>query len=384
MEPLPPAAPAANPPSPPSPILGGSRLRWLVLGVVACALLPLFFSWPATSMSKQQAAVFNAYWEQIVELKIANPLFDYRKAFEPGKNEAKRNFRLTVPLLARVTGTGITGVTVIRYALQLALLVALLLAAERACRDRLIALAVALAVAGTTVGTEVWRDLCLWFDNCAHAFMALALVATSPWAAGATVFLAALTDERALLGVPLLMVFHLAIGSRRSMQTGMVAGALLYVAVRAVFAQAMGFMPPLTGVAEHDILATNIASAPLGYWAALEGGWLLVGYAVWRLHATGRTGMALGFAALALLPIVASTAVGDFTRSASYGFAATLAALAVVCRPTEAAERPLVRRLAIAAGVVSLLIPNVNVMRYIAVEQCLPVHAVVQWLDAHP
>ncbi len=219
-------------------VTGGSRARWLVAGVLLCGVLPAFFSWPGFPLTSDVRRSWERYWDGVVQRRVDNPWYDYTAEFSPEKNEAKRNFRFLVPLVGHLTHTGVPGVHVTRFALHALLLVSLVLAAERACGDRGAALAAALAIAGTYVGTSVWRDTCRWFDNCAHAFLALALVARSPWLAGGAVLLAGFTDERSLLIVPLLVLFHVFTGSPRATSVGLAAAVPLYLISRLALGQA--------------------------------------------------------------------------------------------------------------------------------------------------
>ena len=106
---------------------------------------------------------------EVVRQKINDPWHDYSREYAPDKNEAKRNFRILVPVIARLAGGSEFSVQVVRFGLQGVLLICLLLAAERVCGDRTAALGLAMAVSATHVGTEIWWDVCFWFDNCAHA-----------------------------------------------------------------------------------------------------------------------------------------------------------------------------------------------------------------------
>lgn len=357
------------------------RALWLLLGVFLCATLPMFFSWPEYPLSFGGREEWNVYWEGVVAAKVDDPWHDYTRRYSPEKNEAKRNFRLTIPALAHVSGTRVAGVHALRFALHAVLLVALMLAAERAAGDRRAAWATALAVAGTYVGTSVWRDMCLWFDNCAHAFMALALLARRPWSACALTLLAAFTDERALLTVPLLLAFHAFTHSRQSVLAGIAAAVPVYLVLRLAMAHRMQGLPPMAGIADLSIVITNLKSAPLSYWFALEGGWILVGLALQR--ALQRRDLAGGIWLLlaTAVPVMASTAVGDFTRSASYAFPATLAAVALL-RRSQLASPDVGRHRGVGiAAVVSLLVPNVMIMHFVLIEQSMPVRAVVQWLQ---
>ncbi len=359
--------------------LRGPIAWWFFIAVALSAVVPPFFSWPELPMPPGAREEWTAYWERVVRAKIVNPWHDYTVQFEAGSNEAKRNFRVTMPLLARVTGADVAGVHAWRFALQGVLLGGIALAALRASRgDRGMALAATISVAATYVGTSVWRDISLWFDNCAHAFVAVALVATTPWVALPALLLAAFTDERALLVCPLVMLFHAFTGGRRALIFALAATLPVYALIRFSCAQRLSPGVGLGGVGELEMLAINLKHAPLGYWFALEGGWIFIVAAAFGAAKSWHWRAGLLVASIAL-PVLAATGVGDFTRSATFAFPGTLAALALLRTSGSALPVHTLRRLAFVAAGVSLLAPTVLVMRYVIVEQSVP----VRWmLDA--
>ena len=89
-----------------------------------------------------------------------------------------------------------------------------------------------------------------------------------------------------------------------------------------------------------------------------------------------------GLFAFILLFLMAAGFVGDFTRSASYAFPATLVALAALARSERFAREPAgLRALAGFAAGVSLIVPNAVVLGdTVAFESSLPVRAIQAWL----
>jgi hypothetical protein len=306
------------------------------------------------------------YWRDVVKLKVDNPWFDYTRAFPAESNQAKRNFRITVPILAHATGFGIKAVPAVRFTLQAVLIICLLLAAERACGDRVAALAAALAVAGTYVGTSVWMDDWGWFDNCAQALMLLALALRRPFWVCAAVVAAAFTDERALIAVPLIALFHAWTGGRRGLVCSPVVAIPAYLLARLLVGVAFGIATTSAGIATVDMILPNLRVSMLGAWSSLEGGWLLVAIACLVAVRAGNRRAAIYLLIAAAAPVAASVLVIDFSRSASYAFPATLAALALWAGQSAAGgttvDRASLRRWAAIAAALSLLSPNVFIM----------------------
>ena len=361
-------------------IVTGSRVRWLGAGLVLCTVLPWFFSCPLFPASPESQVYWRQYWGGIEQRKIDHPLYDFTREFPPASNETKRNFRILIPVAAKLTGLGLPGTDVIRYSLQLVLVLGLLLAAERACGDRVAALGAALAVAGTQIGTEVWRDVYCWFDNCAHAFVALALLARGPWVAFTVILLGLWVDERVLCAVPLLVLFHVIIASRRSVLVGLLLAGPAYFALRAGLTLGFGLHNALGGIGTAHELVPNLANAPMAFWFSLEGGWLLLIVSA-RENVVSRPLLAALFAFTILL-LCASGFVGDFTRSATYAFPATFVAVALLARAPGIQREPArLRSLAGWAAAISLLVPNGIVLgEIVGFESSLPVRAVQAWL----
>jgi len=378
--------PAAAPPAPARPAaLARTRSwlnalppwRWRVLGLAAGLGLPLLFSRPDLPLSPDWTRHFRLHFEQVMQQKIDDLGFDYAAHYPSNTNEAKRNGRLLVPVVARLTGAGVTGVHVFCLVMQGVLMAALLLAGERAAGDRLAALAATLAVAGTSVGTAVWSDIALWCDNCAFAFITLALVIRRPLAAGVCLVLAMFVDERALLAVPLVILFHRFTASPRSTAWAAAATVPAYALLRLGLMQLPAGGLPLANVATRALVAHNLEVAPFGFWFALEGGWCLVVPALAALGGASQVRRALGVVAATVLPMTAALGVGDFSRSASYAFAATFVALAAL-RPAVAPDR--LARFALVAAIVSLVVPNISVMTVVVAEPSPLAELLARWL----
>jgi hypothetical protein len=369
--------------------IAASRRRWLLLGTVLCALLPPLFSWPELpAMPGDANAAWRQYWREVVKLKVDNPWFDYTRAFPAESNQAKRNFRITVPVIAHATGLGIKAVPAVRFAFQVLLIVCLLLAAERACGDRVAALAAALAVAGTYVGTSVWMDDWGWFDNCAQALMLLALALRRPFWVGAAVIAAAFTDERALVAVPLMALFHAWTGGRRGLVWAPVAAIPCYLLARVLIGAAFRIATASAGIGTAAMILPNLRVSTLGAWSSLEGGWLLVAVACLAALRIRNRIAALFLAVACLVPVAASVLVIDFSRSASYAFPATLAALALWASQAPkggvAVDRATLRRWTAVAAAVSLLSPNIFIMGQTFIQRNIVTHGLTGMSHTRP
>ena len=357
------------------PALAGAPrfARWFLPALLVSLTLPFFFSLPRLPHLPPAArAYWDAHWREAVQRKIDRPLLDMAAAYPADSNEAKRSFRLTVPLLARLSGLGYRATVALRYGAWLALPALLLLLARRAGLEPFSALCATLTVMGTTTGTCVWRDDCLWFDNVAHTFIAAAMVARPGWLVAALIVLGTFTDERVFVVLPLVVGWHLlapgAAGRGLASARGVLLGAAVALALRLGLALGCGLTLPLVKVGTATIFVRNLRWAPVAWLAALEGGWLLVAAGVrasW--HASRPTAAMLAGATAA--PLAAAMLVEDFSRSCSYAFPAVLCALAILARGPEQHR---LRWVCGAAAAVSLLMPNVLVAGFTQIEPALP------------
>lgn len=339
----------------------GSRAAWVLLCTLLCATLPMFFSWPRVPVRPTELPRWERYWNGIVQVKIDHLLYDYRRDFPPGTNEAKRNFRLTMPLLGASPAPDCRVFTRAAFFCISACW-------QRSCWPPS---APAMTAERRSPRRSPWLAP-MWERACGAIFPCGSTTAPTPHC----------TDERSLLAVPLLLAFHVFTNGRRSTLFGIGAAVPAYLLLRLALAKHLGFLPPIAGIADVTTIATNLKVAPLVYWFALEGGWLIVAIALTQAATAGSIGRQAALAFAALLPIVAATAVGDFTRSASYGFPAVFAALALwhSSKSGNSAGPTMIRPVACAA-LASLLIPNVTVMKEIVMEQSLPVHVLMSWLQ---
>jgi hypothetical protein len=355
--------------------LHGPYWRWLLLSVILCAVVPPFFSWPEFPDADGLTEGWDRHWDSVVAMKIADPFYNPAGDFAPQSNEAKRGFRLVVPLFAHLTHSGLAGAHAFRFFMQGVLIVCVVVAAFKVCGDRLAALALSLAVMGTYAGTSVWRDTCRWFDNCAHAFLALALAVRNPWLVSGALILAAFTDERALLVVPLIYLYHHFQDNGRRTRLGVLASVPAYMLLRLVLGHVYNLHTPIAGVADLQIVAMNLQHLPTGIWFALEGGWVLVACALYCAFRNQLTAPAALLLLGAALPSFAATGVIDFSRSASYAFPASFAAVALLHRSAPANPRPV-----LLAALTSLAAPTVFVMGNAFPEMSAPVRVLVEWL----
>jgi len=320
--------------------------RWWVSVALSCTVLSLLFSFPDYT-NPADANIWGAFEEQI------DAPFEPRE-LSPTSHESKRAFRLTMPVIGHLTGLGVVGLLVLQHILGFFFFGVFAGTLHRITGDKVLAWLVTLAVAFVYVGKAPFFDKVGWFDGVAFFFLAVALRTDRWWWTGLGVFLAAWTDERALLAAGLVYLFHGQMGHHQDRPGGLrpvlplrapqvaVVGALgLYVALRFYLQSQVGLKIPVgSGAgAGPGLIRLNYGMFPLGFLTSIEFLWLAVGLAIWGLWRQKQYLFSLAWLLNMGLIMGVAYMVHDTTRSAAYVFPAVALAWLILGRSEQA--RPL-------------------------------------------
>lgn len=331
------------------------------IALVALAI-GLFFSFP--NYKRINHHFITSTWVGVLE-KCDDPTLDMTTKYATNRHESKLNFRLTVPIAARLMRLGMRGILAMQFACGVLLLWVSAVVFLRATGDRVAALFLTIGLASTWAGTTGFIELLGgMFDVEALLFLACAAMADGPLLAGSAVFLAAWTDERGLIASSLVYLDHVYrrygdAGDRVSAffaaaPAGVLASWAAYFATRFALARAYHISTTSDG-ANLGVLINQMNNLPMGCWTALEGGWLLV-LAASVVLVRLRQFAFLAASSLALSIVLAvSMSVFDVTRSMAYALPAVFVALGVL-RRTEGRDD--LRVLCAAAAALSFLWPN--------------------------
>jgi hypothetical protein len=325
--------------------------RWKARALLFVLSFSLFRAFPNYNVLRQPEVVNT--WKEVA-IKIAHPATDMVRLFPADSHEAKLNFRLTVPLIAHVFHLGTAGQLALFAVCGALLLLCALTLAERATGSRTVALYVTLAIACTWPGVLAFHQLQGGFyDAVALLLLLFAMAARRPAVAGAALFAAAWTDERALLVAPLVCLFALA-QSERSRCAAVLLGVAAYLAGRIWLAHAWALHTTMAGVG-IPIFLRDLHMAPLGLWAGLTGTWIVIVCALAILAARRRyfefAGLAFGVALLTACAL----GLEDQARTMAYALPAVFVALQVLAKN----ETPgTVERIAKATALVCALLPT--------------------------
>jgi hypothetical protein len=178
--------------------------RWMWKWALLCYILILFFSFP--DLEKLSITGDHSIW-QAVQQQIEDPTSQHYLD-DPDSHQAKRTFRLFVPMLFKVLH--IKSTVYIYLFQQLAVLCLLYYSSRLALRitgDKLTAAALALGIAFTYIGQAGVVDVFGKFDTIAICALLGAMVFRHPLLIFIFCSIAAWTDERGLLACSLIFIW---------------------------------------------------------------------------------------------------------------------------------------------------------------------------------
>ncbi len=348
--------------------------RWWRLKLAAfCSLCSLLYATPnfTTLASKETPPL----WD-VVHQQAAHPLTPV-PGLDPTTHESKRVFRLTMPLLAKLSPVGTPrGRMLFLFALQYAAgVVFFILCFElfhELARNPATAAVLTLGTAFLYPGQACFQDLFGVFDGTAIVFLLMTMWCRVP----AVVFLCLLgafwVDERAVVAAsfPYLWIKlrsektdgwgSLLLPDRASIVVPLAVAVTL--GLRLWLTKAHGFHLPLGP--ESDVSATKFFQAarldrlPIGLLSPFKLHWLLIGLAAAWLWATRAWALLVLGGAAVLASTAAALAVVDITRSLAYAFPAIILSVGLVAR--SAGQRFLFA-LAITLLVTALVVPSYDV-----------------------
>jgi hypothetical protein len=331
---------------------------WKLRALCAVVALTLFRAFP--NYDVLDTSFFLAKWRD-VQVKFDHPLIDMSRIFPAGSHESKLTFRLTVPVLAHVLHLHEAGLLIAFALAGMVLLYLILKVAFTLTGSKRAALFVCLATACAWPGEAAFHELRGGYYDALALCLLVGACATSSWLlTAACVFLAAWTDERALLAASFVFLFYAyessgGIGRLIAGKAGAVVSAgAAYLASRAFLTVTESYSLVTSGIG-LSVLAQQVKVTPLAIWTGLGGSWILVFFGLLALFRQKRSVTAVAFGAALAGMMVASLSVVDVTRSMAYCLPAVLVALAALNK-SEGVKR--IEKLAAIGGVISFLVPT--------------------------
>jgi hypothetical protein len=328
-----------------------------LLAVLAISLLRAFPYYQAV----RDPGVQN-FWRAAL-IKVDDPLADMARRFPADSHESKLTFRLTVPILARALHLRRTGLMIVFALANILLLHGVLTVAYRTTGSRRTALYMCLATACVWAGMAGFHELRGGFyDSVALCLLILSLNASSPTLVGIYAFAAAWTDERALVTLPMILVFSIVASTSRvtvrrvllGKGTAILLAMVAYCASRMYLTTTRSLLVSSGGVGTALLTAFPF-SDPLAILTALGGSWLMVVLGLVVLLVKKRYWMAAAFCG-ALVPIIgAALCVADRTRSLAYCLPAVFVGMSIISRSEPEGN---VEGLAVLCCLISFIVPT--------------------------
>lgn len=338
------------------------KYGWIKLGFFSM-FVSLFFAFPSYDLILKGKAEF--WWKSVIE-QTREPFV--QKSYWAGSHDAKLAFRLTPPLIGKVLGLNRNGYLLLQisfFAMFFFLLTRTLLSLTS---DIVSTAYLSLGFATTFVGSVLVSDYRGLFDGIAYTFMLMAMCWRNPLLIFAAAFLASFTDERALVAMPLILLYlivresnikeldlkFLIKGDRYSWAVA--ASCIAYTVCRLLLAQIFGLK---TNSADEHIwlIGKQIDSWAIGLWTGLEGFWLVIIAAGMILLLTKRYAALLATGVAALMVFLVAANVLDITRSMAYMFPLAILSVCII----EKTEKKHANYLYFAAMIISAL-PSYNIV----------------------
>lgn len=287
----------------------------------------------------------------------------------------KKSFRVTVPLLAKLTRVGLRGALVAQQVTSFLFLSLIFIMLKRITQDEIAALLGSVAIACSFTAQWGFNDF-VYFDGIAYFLMLLVLFSRNAVLIPLLVVAAGFTDERAIVAAPLLYVCLAGTEQRgkglsllipNAAQIVLIGGVCCFLVLRFLMARRMGIAYDISGVGLMT-LKYNVLTLPLALGLVSKGSAVLLAAAAVILVAKKELRF-LTMAALTVLPcLMAAMLVYDLSRSLAYAYPAVLLSYGVLADATELST---VRRLSLAAAVVSLAFPSYYIL--LGLHPMLPV-----------
>lgn len=305
----------------------GRTRRWRAAATLVILLAALLMSFPSLD------GIGGGDWNVIHQVG-RHPFTDL--GFDQAGHAGKFLYRVTMPIVGETLGLSPAGYMVLQALFGVLMVYALLVALERVTRDRVTTFLFALAACMTYGGVVAFVETRGNFDGVALALLVVALAWPRPAVIGSMVFLAAWTDERALLASGLLLAcfaFERAVRDSELTENGMVvrgggrrgtaqmaavlAAAVAYAVSRGAVATAFDLPQPTGGVGP-SVLLDQLNNAAVGIWTGLEGLWIPLLLALLLLWRARMRLLATFTGAVIAVIVLFALSVVDITRSMAY------------------------------------------------------------------
>ncbi len=294
-----------------------NKKNWELKLALFLPLVILFFSFPPYYRLVPE---YYGCWEAILR-QIDAPFVNHH--YPPDYHEAKMQFRLTVPIIAKALNLGVVGILLLQALLGIVTLFMATKIFSTILKDNVNAFILTLSFAFIWAGKSAFIEYRGLLDGYAYFFLIAAVYFRHPFIIFLTISLAAWTDERGLIASSLVALYwvwnddKLKWLNAKTIAIGL--SWICYFLVRFLLSKHYGLTTESDG-ANLSVFKHQFANFAISTWSALEGFWLLITLALLALFKENKMMYIYLMCFATVIIIVVSMSVGDITRSMAYLF----------------------------------------------------------------
>lgn len=335
----------------------------------------------------------NSLTWQVIMLK-ANDLTNSLSFLPKDSGLSKKVFRLTVPIFIRVFHLNVNSVLILQYILGYGILFYSYRLSVRILSDVVIATFIVVGMAFIYFGRAAFVDvISIWFDAWAFFFLVLTLYCQKTYLIFIFASFAAWTDERALIALPIGVLFHQIANLNQSYSFktfvkintksfSVIVAIIGYLFVRYLLGKLYNMHTPISseaGVSFSEI-KRNIDFIPLGIWTFLEGFWIIIIVGIVSTFIQKDYFLLSSLVIQLLISTVVACCVYDITRSGAYVFPIVFVVLVYLRQKIDVIA---LKRLVFQAAYISFLFPAYYVISTVLFYKSIILTVVLKFLQSY-
>jgi hypothetical protein len=308
----------------------------------AAVLLSLLTTFP---VYRGMGGGFKSVTSQAFSWKVLHPLSPIPADFKDpslykgtlagqASHADKMELRVTLPILGRLSRTGVWTVAVWNPIAGFGTFYLLAFLASEALMDSVGAALFVLGLGPTFFGNWFFNDFIIG-DGVAFFFMLLSVTWRSPLLSALSFLAAAFCDERCVTAAPLLLCYVAIrfrepdqLAQRKRSFAALASAILVWALLRWWLIHALGNSAGTSGMMSKEILRYQLMeNLPGPFLAVFKSSWMLAAFALFSLAASHRGRIAVVLSASLGLAILPAFLIWDFERSVAYTFVSLLISL---------------------------------------------------------
>jgi hypothetical protein len=316
---------------------------WIFKVTIFTLFLAIFIATPRYIFPRESSAeMFESGVWHAVSYK-ANDLTMNLETNAPspvGSGGKRVNYRLTVPIIARIFNLNPQGILVIQWIAGIFLFATVTQIVYKLLEDRISAFMSTITIGLMATGNQAFLETRARFDSISYFLISLAILSPSPVVIICSIFIAAWNDERALITSCLAFLFWLlqALKSEKSVFKALFSSQIcaifiswiLYFAVRLWYSTKFNIgIQYDPGLGFQNFIKQSNAIL-MGAWVALEGAWVLVFAAIYILIRERKYVTSILYISGISIVILLGLFAVDISRSVAYVFPAIFVALLII------------------------------------------------------